>query len=54
MLGNAGLAQVTLGQANGTGPGGVGFGDWQSVNWAFGIGLMLGIYVAGDSGAYLK
>lgn len=52
--GNAGLAQVTLGKGVTSAPGGDGFGNWQSVNWAFAIGLMLGVYVAGDSGAYLK
>ncbi|SMQ50022.1 unnamed protein product [Zymoseptoria tritici ST99CH_3D7] len=55
LFGDAGLAQVTLGSKNpGSAPGGMGFGDWQSVSWAYGIGLMLGVYVAGDSGAYLN
>jgi aquaglyceroporin related protein len=46
---------VTLGSLNpSAAPGGQGFGDWQSVNWGYALGLMLGIYVAGDSGAYLK
>jgi aquaglyceroporin related protein len=31
-----------------------GFGSYQSISWGWGLGTMLGIYVAGDSGAYLN
>jgi len=34
--------------------GGSGFGAYQSINWGWGIGVMLGVYVSGDSGAYLN
>lgn len=53
--GCGGIAQVSLGKNFAdTSPDGMGYGNWQSINWCFGIGLMLGVYVAGDSGAYLK
>ncbi|KAL5391886.1 hypothetical protein PMIN06_007317 [Paraphaeosphaeria minitans] len=54
-FGNGSIAQVLLssGQTSGA-PGGNGFGNYQSVNWGWGLGVMLGIYVAGDSGAYLN
>jgi aquaglyceroporin related protein, other eukaryote len=31
-----------------------GFGSYQSISWGWGLGVMLGVYVAGDSGAYLN
>lgn len=37
-----------------TAPGGDGFGNYQSISWGWGLGVMLGIYIAGDSGAYLN
>lgn len=46
MFGDGAIAQVVL--SNGT------KGSWQSINWGFGIGLMLGVYVAGISGAHLN
>jgi len=52
-FGNASVAQVLL-SGDTTAPGGTGFGQYQSINWGWGIGVMLGIYVAGDSGAYLN
>ncbi|RMY63862.1 hypothetical protein D0863_10226 [Hortaea werneckii] len=30
------------------------YGDWWTVSWGWGFGVMIGIYVAGDSGAYLN
>ena len=54
LFGDASVAQVLLSTGQKTAPGGNGFGDYQSISWGWGIGVMLGIYVAGDSGAYLK
>ena len=54
MFGDAAVAQVLLSTGEQTAPGGNGFGNYQSINWGWGLGVMLGIYVAGDSGAYLK
>ena len=54
MFGDAAVAQVLLSTNQQTAPGGDGFGNYQSINWGWGLGVMLGIYVAGDSGAYLK
>lgn len=54
MFGDAAVAQVLLSTGQQTAPGGDGFGNYQSINWGWGLGVMLGIYVAGDSGAYLK
>lgn len=31
-----------------------GFGPYQSISWGWALGVMLGIYVAGDSGAFLN
>ncbi|RDW77789.1 aquaporin-like protein [Coleophoma cylindrospora] len=46
LFGDGSVAQVLL--------SGSGFGNYQSINWAWGLGVMLGIYVAGDSGAFLN
>ena len=54
LFGDGSVAQVLLSTGQKTAPGGDGFGDYQSINWCWGIGVMLGIYIAGDSGAYLK
>ena len=54
LFGDGSVAQVLLSTGQQTAPGGNGFGDYQSINWCWGIGVMLGIYIAGDSGAYLK
>lgn len=54
LFGDGSVAQVLLSAGQKTAPGGNGFGDYQSINWCWGLGVMLGIYVAGDSGAYLK
>ncbi|KAH8730942.1 aquaporin-like protein [Phaeosphaeriaceae sp. PMI808] len=53
MFGDGSVAQVLLSTGQ-TAPGGMGFGSYQSINWGWGLGVMLGIYVAGDSGAYLN
>jgi len=53
-FGNGSVAQVLLSTGQTSAPGGNGFGDYQSISWGWGLGVMLGIYVAGDSGAYLK
>jgi len=54
MFGDGSVAQVLLSTGQVTAPGGNGFGAYQSISWAWGLGTMLGIYVAGDSGAYLN
>ncbi|KAL1303408.1 hypothetical protein AAFC00_006799 [Neodothiora populina] len=48
------IAQSSLGATIPTAPGGFGYGSYMSVPWGTGIGVMLGIYIAGDSGAYLN
>jgi len=48
MFGNASVAQVLLSERQATAPGASGFGEYQSISWGWGIGVMLGIYVAGD------
>ena len=58
LFGDGSVAQVLL--SNGpnlqpqAAPGMAGYGAYQSISWGWGLGVMLGIYVAGDSGAYLK
>lgn len=42
--------QVLLSAGEPSAPGKNGFGDYQSISWGWGLGVMLGIYVAGDSG----
>lgn len=54
LFGDGSVAQVLLSTDQRTAPGGDGYGNYQSINWGWGLGVMLGIYVAGDSGAYLK
>ncbi|KAF2036678.1 aquaporin [Setomelanomma holmii] len=54
MFGDGSVAQVLLSTGQTTAPGGNGFGNYQSINWGWGLGVMLGVYVAGDSGAYLN
>ncbi|KAF2800663.1 aquaporin [Melanomma pulvis-pyrius CBS 109.77] len=54
MFGDGSVAQVLLSTGQTTAPGGNGFGPYQSISWGWGLGVMLGIYVAGDSGAYLN
>lgn len=54
LFGDGSVAQVLLSTNQQTAPGGDGYGNYQSINWGWGLGVMLGIYVAGDSGAYLK
>ncbi|KAK6385348.1 hypothetical protein LTR65_009162 [Meristemomyces frigidus] len=58
LFGDGAVAQVLLSHGSALqpagAPGGAGFGDYQSISWGWGLGVMLGIYVAGDSGAYLK
>ncbi|KAF2099448.1 aquaporin [Rhizodiscina lignyota] len=59
LFGDGSVAQVLLSNKAGTStqttaPGGSGFGAYQSISWGWGLGVMLGIYVAGDSGAYLN
>lgn len=52
--GDAAIAQTLLTANDRTAPGADGFGSWTTITWGWGIGLMLGIYVAGDSGAFLN
>ncbi|MCJ1414669.1 hypothetical protein MMC32_000996 [Xylographa parallela] len=54
MFGNGSVAQVLLSSGEASAPGGNGYGAYQSISWGWGIGVMLGVYVAGDSGGYLN
>ncbi|KAF2690240.1 aquaporin [Lentithecium fluviatile CBS 122367] len=54
LFGDGSVAQVLLSTGQATAPGGNGFGAYQSISWGWGLGVMLGVYVAGDSGAYLN
>ncbi|KAF2178203.1 aquaporin [Zopfia rhizophila CBS 207.26] len=54
MFGDGSVAQVLLSTGQETAPGSNGFGAYQSISWGWGLGVMLGVYVAGDSGAYLN
>lgn len=54
LFGNGSVAQVLLGTDEATAPGGNGFGQYQSIIWGWGLGVMLGIYVTGDSGGFLN
>lgn len=45
-FGNGSIAQVVL--------SGGDKGDWQSINWGWGLGILLGVYVSGHSGANLN
>ncbi|KAK6437475.1 glycerol channel [Oleoguttula sp. CCFEE 5521] len=54
LFGDGSVAQVLLSTGQTSAPGGNGFGGYQSISWGWGLGVMLGIYVAGDSGAYLN
>ncbi len=56
LFGCGSVAQVLLSEKIDptTAPGGNGRGAYQSVSWGWGIGVMLGIYVAGDSGVFLN
>ncbi|KAI6840841.1 hypothetical protein KC340_g13985 [Hortaea werneckii] len=49
-----GLAQATLGADASGAPGGEGYGVWLTVPFCTGIGVLLGVYIAGDSGSYLN
>ncbi|KAK5153545.1 hypothetical protein LTR04_006183 [Oleoguttula sp. CCFEE 6159] len=54
LFGDGSVAQVLLSAGQKSAPGGNGFGPYQSISWGWGLGVMLGVYVAGDSGAYLN
>jgi len=54
LFGDGVVAQVVLTAGDKGAPGGDGFGNYQSISWCWGIGVMLGIYVAGDSGGFLN
>ncbi|RMY40390.1 hypothetical protein D0865_12572 [Hortaea werneckii] len=49
-----GLAQATLGADASGAPGGEGYGVWLTIPFCTGIGVLLGVYIAGDSGSYLN
>ena len=53
-FGNGSVAQVLLSAGQASAPGGNGYGSYQSISWGWGLGVMLGIYVSGDSGGYLN
>ncbi|THZ94362.1 hypothetical protein D6C82_08338 [Aureobasidium pullulans] len=48
------MTLTTLGVSVQSAPGGTSYGSYQSLPWGVGVGVMLGIYVAGDSGSYLN
>ncbi|KAI7495670.1 aquaporin [Hortaea werneckii] len=53
MFGSGSVAQALLSKAqSGTYPD--NYGNWWTVCWGWGFGIMIGIYIAGDSGAYLN
>jgi aquaglyceroporin related protein len=54
LFGDGSVAQVLLSAGQTSAPGKDGFGSYQSINWGWGLGVMLGIYVAGDSGGFLN
>lgn len=57
LFGDGSVAQVLLSASSTTStiaPGMSGYGNYQSISWGWGIGVMLGIYVAGDSGGFLN
>lgn len=54
LFGDGSVAQVLLSGGEKSAPGMNGFGTYQSISWGWGLGVMLGIYVAGDSGGYLN
>jgi len=41
MFGNASVAQVLLTQGSASAPGGDGYGNYQSISWCWGIGVMV-------------
>jgi len=49
LFGDGAVAQVLLSTGQKSAPGGNGFGNYQSINWGWALGVMLGIYVAGQS-----
>lgn len=60
-FGDGSVAQVLLSNAANnsiispaSAAGGMGYGSYQSINWGWGLGVMLGIYIAGDSGGFLN
>lgn len=54
MIQQGGVAQATLSVGETTAPGGNGFGPYLTVPFTTGIGVLLGVYIAGDSGSYLN
>lgn len=54
LFGDGSVAQVALSAGQKTAPGQNGFGEYQSISWGWGLGVMLGIYTAGDSGGFLN
>ncbi|KAK5115238.1 hypothetical protein LTR62_001438 [Meristemomyces frigidus] len=45
LFGDGSVAQVLLSAGQKSAPGGDGYGNYQSINWGWGLGVMLGIYV---------
>ncbi|KAG7008429.1 aquaglycerol porin AQY3 [Physcia stellaris] len=54
LFGDGSVAQVLLSAGQISSPGKAGSGTYQSISWGWGLGVMLGIYVAGDSGGFLN
>ncbi|KAI6712468.1 hypothetical protein PZA11_007005 [Diplocarpon coronariae] len=54
LFGNGSVAQVILSARQTKAPGSADYGSYQSSSWGWGLGVMLGVYVAGDSGGFLN
>jgi len=54
LFGCGSVAQVVLSNGQKGAPDGAGWGPYQSISWGWGLGVMLGLYVAGDSGGFLN
>ncbi|EXJ80525.1 aquaglyceroporin like protein, other eukaryote [Capronia coronata CBS 617.96] len=54
LFGDGSAAQVTLSASTNLPASSRNKGDWQSIAWGWGVGVMLGVYVAGCSGGHLN
>jgi len=53
IFGDGSVAQVTLSANPALPPSSQNKGEYQSISWGWGIGVMLGVYVCGCSGGHL-
>lgn len=54
VFGDGSVAQVLLSSNKNLPAGDQGKGDYQSISWGWGIGVMFGVYVAGTAGGHLN